>query len=98
MKRSLNDGYDSRDVFISPSGIIAMINRAINRRHDSRDDINNPIEITEMIKIMMFWVLVKSYCDLLRCIQDYYIITSLRSCPLPVIPDCRLHHHMNHHS
>ena len=51
----------------------------------------------EMIKIMMFWVLVKSYCDLLWCIQDYYIITSLRSCPLPIIPNCRLHHHMNHH-
>ena len=55
------------------------------------------MEIIEMIKIMMFWVLVKSYCDLLWCIQDYYIITSLRSCPLPIIPNCRLHHHMNHH-
>ena len=37
MKRSLNDGYDSRDVFISPSGSIAMINRAINRGYDFRD-------------------------------------------------------------
>ena len=52
MKRSLitlNDGYDSRDVFISPSGIIAMINRAINRRHDSRDDSSSSIGIIAMI-------------------------------------------------
>ena len=52
MKRSLitlNDGYDSRDVFISPSGIIAMINRAINRGYDSKDDSSSPIEIIAMI-------------------------------------------------
>ena len=45
MKRSLNDGYDSRDVFISPSGIIAMINRAINRGYDFRDDSSSPVGI-----------------------------------------------------
>ena len=52
MKRSLitfNDGYDSRDVFISPSGIIAMINRAINCGYDSRDDSSSPIGIIAMI-------------------------------------------------
>ena len=49
MKRSLNDGYDSRDVFISPSGIIAMINRAISRHHDSRDHSSSPIGIIAMI-------------------------------------------------
>ena len=55
------------------------------------------MEIIEMTKIMMFRVLVKSYCDLLWCIQDYYVITSLRSCPLPIIPNCSLHNHINHH-
>ena len=49
MKRSLNDDYDSRDVFISPSGIIAMINRAINRGYDSKDDSSSPTEIIAMI-------------------------------------------------
>ena len=44
MKRSLNDGYDSRDVFISPSGIIAMINRAIN---------NIVVMIPEMILVVL---------------------------------------------
>ena len=38
MRRSLNDGYDFRDVLVSPSGIIAMINRAINRGYGSRND------------------------------------------------------------
>ena len=45
MRRYLNDGYDSRDVFISPSGITAIINRAINRGYDSRDDSSSPFGI-----------------------------------------------------
>ena len=45
VKRSLNHGYDSRDDFNSPIGIIAMINRTINRGCDSRDYFNCPIGI-----------------------------------------------------
>ena len=49
MKWSLKHGYDSRDDFISPIGIIAMINRTINHRCDSRDDFNGPFGIIAMI-------------------------------------------------
>ena len=49
VKWSLKHGYDSRDDFISPIGIIAMINRTINHRCDSRDDFNGPFGIIAMI-------------------------------------------------
>ena len=35
--------------FISPIGIIAMINRTINYGYDSRDDFNGPFGIIAMI-------------------------------------------------
>ena len=49
MKWSLKHDYDSRDDFISPIGIIAMINRTINHGCDSRDDFNGPFGIIAMI-------------------------------------------------
>ena len=49
VKWSLNHGYDSRDDFISPIGIIAMINRTINYGYDSRDDFNGPFGSIAMI-------------------------------------------------
>ena len=48
-KWSLKHGYDSRDDFISPIGIIAMINRTINHGCDSRDDFNGRFGIIAMI-------------------------------------------------
>ena len=38
-----NHSYDSRDDFVSPIGIIAMIDRPINYGYDSRDDFNGPL-------------------------------------------------------
>ena len=38
-----------RDDFISPIGIIAMINRTINHGFDSRDDFNGRFGIIAMI-------------------------------------------------
>ena len=49
VKWSLNHGYDSRDDFFSPIGIIAMINRTINYGYGSRDDFNGPFGIIAMI-------------------------------------------------
>ena len=43
-----------RDDFISPIGIIAMINRTINHGFDSRDDFTSSPIVIMMIKTMMF--------------------------------------------